>query len=140
MSINIEQWHANISLFNLNYKGIISENCTYMNTVSYKIIILLFMLLLDHGDIESNPGSPKKISSYFSLCHWNATSILAQNKLSFLPEYNITYKYDTICISETYLNLSVDSSKLSIPGYDIIRADHPNDQKRGGVCLYLRKT
>ena len=67
MNINIEQWRANIGLFNLNYKGMISKKCTYMNTVNYKIIILLFMLLLTHGDIEPNTGSPKKISSYFSL-------------------------------------------------------------------------
>ena len=87
------------------------------------------MLLLTHGDIESNPGPPpKKISSYFSLFHWNANSILPHNKLSLLAAYNITYKYDFICVSETYLNSSVDSSKLSIPGYDVIRADHPYDQ------------
>ena len=54
MSLDIEQWRANIGLFNLNYKGITSKNCTYMNTANYKIIILLFMLLLTHGDIESN--------------------------------------------------------------------------------------
>ena len=81
----------------------------------------------------------KQISSYFSLCHWNANSILAHSKLSLLTAYNITYKYDIICVSKTYLNSSVDSSKLSIPGYYIIRADHPNDQKRGGVCLYFKE-
>ena len=76
-----------------------------MNTVNYKIIILLCMLLLIHGDIESNPAPlQKKISSYFSLCHWNASSILAHNKLSLQTAYNITYKYDIICASETYLN------------------------------------
>ena len=74
------------------------------------------MLLLIHGDTESNPGPPQKISSYFSLCHWNANGILAHNKLSLLTAYNITYKYDIICVSETYLNSSVDSNKLSIPG------------------------
>ena len=82
---------------------------------------------------------PQKISSYFLLCHWNANSILAHNKLSLLTAYNITYKYDITCVSETYLNSSVDSSKLSIPGYDIVRADHPNDQKRDGVCLYFKE-
>ena len=65
MSINIEQWRANIGLFNLNYKGITSKNCTYMNTANYKIIILLFILLLTHGDIESNPGPPKKFPAIF---------------------------------------------------------------------------
>ena len=97
------------------------------------------MLLLTHADIESNLGPSQKISGCFSLCHWNANSILAHSKLSLLTTYNITYKYDIICFTETYLNSSVDSSKLSIPGYDIIRADHPNDQKRGGVCLYFKE-
>ena len=68
------------------------------------------MLLLTHGDIESSSGPPKKICSYFSLCHWNANSILAHNKLSLLAAYNITYKYDIICVSKTYLNSPVDSS------------------------------
>ena len=25
---------------------------------------------------------------------------------------------------------------LEIPGYDLIRADHPSNSKRGGVCVY----
>ena len=37
------------------------------------------------------------------------------------------------------LNLSVDSSKLSIPGNGIIRADHPNDQKKCGVWIYFKE-
>ena len=53
--------------------------------------------------------------------------------------YNITCKYDTICVSETYLNQSDDSSNLSVPDYDIIRVDHPSDQNRGGVCLYFNE-
>ena len=63
--INMEQWHANIRLFNLNYKSAISKNCPYMNTINYKTIILLFMLLLIHGDTESNPGPPKKSPAIF---------------------------------------------------------------------------
>ena len=90
MNINIEQWCASISLFNINYKGIISKNCTYMNTINYTIIILLVILLLPHGDIESNSGPPKKISGYFLLFQWNGSSILAHNKLSLLTVYNIT--------------------------------------------------
>ena len=139
MNINIEQGRTNIDLFNLNCKDRISKTGTYMNTINYKIIILLFMLLLTHGDIESNAGPPKKISSYFLLCHWNANSILAHNKLSLLTTYNITYKYDIICVSEICQNSSVDSNNLSTPSYAIIRADHPNDQKRGWVCLYFKE-
>ena len=66
MNINIEQWHADTDLFNLNYKGIISKNCSYMNTVNYKIITVLFMLLLTRRDIELNPGPlPKKSPAIF---------------------------------------------------------------------------
>ena len=82
----------------------------------------------------------KQISSYFSLCHWNANSILAHSKLSLLTAYNITYKYDIICVSETYLNSSVDSSKLSIPGYYIIRADPQMTRKGVGFAYTLMKT
>ena len=103
MNINIEQWHANIGLFNLNYKGIISKNCTCMNTVNYKIIILLFMLITDSRWYWVEPWTTRKISSYFSLCHWDANSILAHNKLSLLTAYYITYKYYILCVSETYL-------------------------------------
>ena len=55
------------------------------------------MLLLTHGDIESNPGHSKKIPSYFSLCHQNANSILAHNKLPLLTAYKITYTLSPEC-------------------------------------------
>ena len=33
--------------------------------ISYFLPIILFLLLLLHGDIESNPGSKKKVQTYF---------------------------------------------------------------------------
>ena len=97
------------------------------------------MLLLTHGDIESNPGPKHRTSNYFSCCHWNVNSILAHNKLSLLSAYNTLHKFDVICISETYLDRSADNDALSIDGYNIIRADHPHNQKRGGVCIYFKE-
>ena len=97
---------------------------------------------MTHGDIDSNSGLPpskKKISSYFLLCHWNANSILVHNEISLLTACNITYKWGIICVSEIYLGSSVDSVKISVPGYDIVRADHPNNQKWSGVCLYFKE-
>ena len=29
---------------------------------------------------------------------------------------------------------------LEILGYDLIRADHPSNSKRGGVCVYYRNS
>ena len=37
------------------------------------------------------------------------------------------------------LDKSTDNYALSIYGYNIIRADHPFNQKRGGVCIYFNE-
>ena len=100
-------------------------------------------LLLLHGDIEANPGPNKKYKS-FTCCHWNVNSLAANNmlKLSSIAAYNSIHKYDFICISETYLDSSVqsDDRDISINGYNLIRADLPSNNKRGGVCIYYRES
>ena len=47
---------------------------------------------------------------------------------------------DIICLSETYLDCSIqsDNSNLDIPGYNLVRFDHPLNNKRGGVCIYCK--
>ena len=50
------------------------------------------------------------------------------------------YKYDFICLSETYLDSSEHDSLLEINGYNLLCADHPNDTKRGGVCIYYKES
>ena len=64
---------------------------------------------------------------------------MAHNKLSLLSAYNTLHKFDIICISETFLDKSADNHTLSIDGYSIIRACHPHNQKRGGVCIYFKE-
>ena len=69
-------------------------------------------------------------------------SISAHNyiKVSLLRAYISTHKFDVICISETYLDsdTSDDDDNLKIAGYNLIRADHPSNTKRGGVCIYYK--
>ena len=43
--------------------------------------------------------------------------------------------HDFICLSEPYLGSSAPYSLLEIYGYNLFRADHPNDSKRGGICI-----
>ena len=52
------------------------------------------------------------------------------------------FKYDFICISETYLDstISSDNNDLNISGYNLIRADHPSNSKRDGVCIYYKES
>ena len=80
----------------------------------------------------------------FSICHWNLSSISAHNytKISLLTAYVLVHNFDIICLSETYLNseTSRDDQNLEIPGYCLLRADHPSNNKRGGVCIFYRTT
>ena len=100
-------------------------------------------LLLLHGDIKANPGPNKKCKSFTS-CDWNVNSLTASNmlKLSSIAAYNSVHKYNFICISETYLDSSVqsDDRDISVNGYNLIRADHSSNNKRGGVCIYYRES
>ena len=96
------------------------------------------------GDVEINPGLHSKRCQEVSICHWNLNSITTQSfiKVSLLKVYITIYNYDNICLSEQYLHLSILSgdNNLEIPGYDLIRADHPSNSKWGGVCVYYRNS
>ena len=102
--------------------------------------IRIFLLMC--GDVHQNPG-PKN-SCNLSISHWNLNSISSHNfiKLVSLQAYNCIFKYDLICLSETYLDSSfpVDDISLNLKGYNLIRADHPLNVKRGGVCVYYKDT
>ena len=71
-------------------------------------------------------------------------SIVAQNvsKITQLEEYNSLYKHDFICMSETYFDWSIleGDSSFQFDGYKVIRADHPSNTKRGGVCIYYKES
>ena len=99
-----------------------------------------FDLLMLCGDIKSNPGPRLKSGQSFSICHWNLNSIATHNfsKIFFLMVYSAIHNYDVICLSETYLKHDIlsNNDNLKIPGYELIRVDHPSNQKRGGICIY----
>ena len=131
---NIGKYHFKIHSVK---KFIFSIICIYI------YFIWLFIILLSlSGDVEENPGPKFKSCLSFSICHWNLNSISARNfcKLSLVQAYDSIHKYDIIWLSETYLNSSIlcDDDNLEIPGYNLIRADHPSDNKRGGVCIYYK--
>ena len=46
-----------------------------------------------------------------------------------------------LCISETHLDSSIsnDDTTLSLPGYNLARSDHPDNVKKGDVCLYYKE-
>ena len=52
-----------------------------------------------------------------------------------------THEYDIICLSKTFFDFLFNShdDRINIEGYNLLRADHPNDKKRGGVCMYFKE-
>ena len=55
--------------------------------------------------------------------------------------YVTQYDCDIICLSETFLNFSIqnDDDRIKIDGYSLIRSDHSSDSKKGGVCIYYKE-
>ena len=119
-----------------------------LNTISsFNVLYFMYflhLLLLQHGDIERNPGPQSGQIKNLSCCHWNVNSLVAQNlsKITQLEAYNSLYKHDFICISETYFDSSIleGDSSFQLDGYKVIRADHPSNTERGGVCIYYKES
>ena len=95
-----------------------------------------------HGDIELNPGPKNLKNKLLSVCHWNLNSLTAHNysKLTQLKAYISLYKHDFICLSETYLDSTTPDNLIEIDGYNLVRADHPDNIKRGGICIYYKES
>lgn len=68
------------------------------------------------------------------------TSIVTHNKISLSTAYNTVQRFDIICVSGTYLDSSVHAKTIEIRACNLVRVDYPINQKRGGVCLYFRKS
>ena len=64
------------------------------------------------------------------------------SKVVALKVYNSIYKYDFICISETFLDslFEPDNKDRMLEGYNLIRSDHPSNTKRGGGCIYYEES
>ena len=114
----------------------------YIQTLYDKQIkkILLRLLLIYCSDVESNPG-PKK-QHRISFCHWNLNGLAAHNsnEVSLLQAISVSKKYDLICLSETFLDPSIDSSdeRTTIEAYNLLRADHPSNKKGEESAFIIR--
>ena len=63
-------------------------------------------------------------------------------KLSEIEVNNSIYKYDMICISETYVDsyISSEDKRIQLDWCNLIREDNPSNTKRGGVCIYYKES
>ena len=98
------------------------------------------MLLLESGDIETNRGPWR--SSLIKFCCWNLNGLATHNfaKMPLIEAFITTHNLDIICLSETFLDSSIDVSdtRMNINGYSFLTADHLSNTKRAGVCMYYK--
>ena len=110
----------------------------------YRFVFILLILFIC-GVIELHPGPKNRNSCYnVSVCHWSLNSIAAHNfaKVKLFQAYNAIHDFDMIYLSESYLDSSVssDNDYLYIKEFKFVRADHPVNIKRGGVCMAISKS
>ena len=124
------------------------ETRVLFNDISFSIYVVYLLhhirLVKLSGDIELNPGPKPSSFKCFAISHGNLNSITSHDflEVKLLTAYNVMHKFDITCISQSYLNLDTSSNddNLSIPGYNMPRADHPSGNRRGGVCIYYKKS
>ena len=100
------------------------------------------ILLVNSGDIEMNPG-PRK-SSPIKFCHCKLNGLAAHDfiKVPLIEAFVSTHNFDILCLSETFLDSTIDFNDENVnnKGYSIIRADHPSNNKCGGVCIFFKQS
>ena len=79
---------------------------------------LFLFFLRDSGHPKTKTKKPKFLSF-----HWNVNCQLSHNKLSVFAGYNMALRYDTIWISEPYLdsNVPLDDNILSLMAVTLIK-------------------
>ena len=117
--------------------------CNYIITICISITgILKTQVQLKPGDIETNPGLKK--SSAIKFFPWNLNGLTAHDFVqASLIEASITmHNFHIACLSATFLdsNISHNEECINISGYSLLRVNHPNGIKRGGVCLYFKES
>ena len=103
------------------------------------IAVILKMLLLSSGCVESNPIQDriiKSLSVYGTLIvYWLVINI----KFGLIEGINSVKKFDIFGVVESYLTPDINEDELEIHGFSPIpfRADSSSvGRPRGGVCLY----
>ena len=71
-------------------------------------MVILILLILQSGDIETNPGPATLHQGSLSILHSNIRSV--RNKLEYIKEQFLDF--DIICLTETHLDIGVSTDSL----------------------------
>ena len=84
------------------------------------------------GDIHPNPGPHP---SHFKICHINARSLTATNRLEEIEAFITFNNMDIACITETHIDATVTETDINIDNYSFFRCDR--NRNGGGVGIYV---
>ena len=120
--------------------------CLLISLNSSFISIILRSLLVQSGNIETNPGPPPPKLLSFGV--WNVDSLLTRDgvKKSYNESLQSLHNFDLFGICESYLTDKTQEGDLEIEGFAKMpkRADcklaTPQSRPRGGVCLYFKES
>lgn len=80
------------------------------------------------------------LEDYLNVCHMNVQSLCAR-QLSKFNEFKRCFassKVDIICLSETWLNESINDNVIAVDGYRVLRNDRKYS-RGGGICIYHKQ-
>ena len=108
---------------------------------TFKLAMMSFLLLVVSGSIHPNPGPFVDLS----ICHIKARSLYAfdkdlksnRTKLDEIESVlRLQYRYDIICISETWLKSNISCEDIKINNYTVYRKDR-SDNSGYVVAIYV---
>ena len=137
MPLDNVTWYARIGVFKLTMlKWLLScyfkptlNSYNFTNLLSAWILFLSFCNiavnvslticgLLGVSSCLSASSLGPKTKNQISFCHWNLNSLAAHNftKISLLQALSVTHDYYIICLSKTFLDLSIsnDDKRINI--------------------------
>ena len=84
----------------------------------------------------------RKKQSCLKFFHWKINGLAAHGftKPPLIETYNATSSFDIVPLSETFLDSIIpsDDNRINVAGCSLLRADHPSNMKREGVCIYYK--
>jgi Reverse transcriptase (RNA-dependent DNA polymerase)/Endonuclease-reverse transcriptase len=92
--------------------------------------------VVDNSDCSFSSSANNMMSQNVQLCYFNARSL--RSNLSALHSLLYSFEYQIVCITETWLDISMPDGLLDPENrYRIFRKDRPFDRRGGGVCIFV---
>lgn len=127
-------WFLTKLLLILKYVSYWCQQLLESSFCNVYFFLVMFLLLLEAGDVESNPGPDSEHS--LSILHLNIRSI--RNKIAYVQDH--LSDFNILSFSETHLDVNISSELLTVSNYfsDPYRKDR--NMHGGGLLLYINSS